>query len=176
MSVRRAYALLDRPAPRVGPGPPVVRGSRPGRVCLDVPPSAYGAGGAFRGELSAGRNAAPGSPPEFRVAGPPARVPLRRLNEERPVSARVDPARAGIGAARARHEELGAVAAQRSLPYVRTTAPLPNTRTGPSVNRVTEKPEANIGMPAPCTIGYVLMTSSSISSTSSPASSAPPHR
>ncbi len=65
---------------------------------------------------------------------------------------------------------------QRFLLYVRTSTPLPNERTDSSANCVIAKPESNIGMPEPCTMGYVLMTSSSISSASSPAILAPPHR
>ncbi|GAA2372309.1 hypothetical protein GCM10010378_09480 [Streptomyces viridochromogenes] len=44
---------------------------------------------------------------------------------------------------------VGRLGAQRFLLYVRTTAPLPKPRTSSRVNSVTEKPEANIGMPVP---------------------------
>ena len=44
---------------------------------------------------------------------------------------------------------LGRERTQRFLLYVRTTAPLPKTRTLSRVNSVTAKSEPNIGMPVP---------------------------
>ncbi len=66
--------------------------------------------------------------------------------------------------------------AQRFLLYFRTTTPLSKPRTSSSVNSERANPEPNIGMPEPCTTGYVLMISSSISSISSPATCEPPQR
>lgn len=97
--------------------PPVVRGSRLDQVCVDVPPSLYGAEVAFWSALLAGWESAPGSRPEFHVLKPPTGLPVRvllqrlgqePLGEERPASAHLDLACADITATRARHEELGA--------------------------------------------------------------------
>ncbi|MER6619411.1 VOC family protein [Streptomyces sp. NPDC000931] len=93
--------------------PPVVHGSRLDQVCLDVPPSRHEAEVAFWSGLLADWESVPGSLPEFHVVKPPAGLPVRillqRLAEEGPVSAHPDLACADIGAARARHEGLGAV-------------------------------------------------------------------
>ncbi|WP_369172314.1 VOC family protein [Streptomyces sp. R28] len=92
--------------------PPVVHGSRLDQVCVDVPPSLYGAEVAFWSGLLADWASAPGSRPEFHVLRPPSGLPVRillqRLGEERPASAHLDLACADIAATRARHEELGA--------------------------------------------------------------------
>jgi hypothetical protein len=92
--------------------PPVVHGSRLDQVCVDVPPSLFGAEVAFWSGLLADWASAPGSRPEFHVLRPPSGLPVRillqRLGEERPASAHLDLACADIAATRARHEELGA--------------------------------------------------------------------
>ncbi|MEU6417535.1 VOC family protein [Streptomyces spiralis] len=94
--------------------PPVVRDSRLDQVCLDVPPSTYGAEVAFWSELltAAGWRSLPGALPEFHVVEPPPGLPVRvllqRLAEERPASAHLDLACADIGATRSWHESLGA--------------------------------------------------------------------
>lgn len=102
--------------------PPVVRGSRLDQVCIDAPPSLYGAEVAFWSALLDGWESAPGSLPEFHVLKPPPALPIRillqRLGEERlgeehpgekrPASAHLDLACADIAATRARHEQLGA--------------------------------------------------------------------
>ncbi|MFD8152100.1 VOC family protein [Streptomyces sp. NPDC059720] len=92
--------------------PGVVRGSRLDQVCVDVPPSAYGAEVAFWSALLAGWKSRPGSLPEFHVIEPPSGLPVRlllqRLDEERPVSAHLDLACADPAGTRARHEALGA--------------------------------------------------------------------
>ncbi|WP_251094895.1 VOC family protein [Streptomyces sp. Caat 7-52] len=92
--------------------PPVVSGSRLDQVCLDIPPSRYDAERAFWAGLTGWRQQA-GSRLEFTVLLPPAGFPVRlllqRLDGERPASAHLDLACAGISAVRVRHEELGAV-------------------------------------------------------------------
>jgi hypothetical protein len=94
--------------------PPVVRDSRLDQVCLDVPPSSYGAEVAFWSGLltAAGWRSVPGSLPEFHVLEPPhglpVRVLLQHLDEERPASAHLDLACADIAATRSWHESLGA--------------------------------------------------------------------
>ncbi|MDC0768088.1 VOC family protein [Streptomyces sp. HD] len=107
--------------------PPVVHGSRLDQVCVDVPPSLYGAEVAFWSALLDGWESAPGSLPEFHVLKPPPGMPVRillqrlgeegtggerpggeRPGEERRASAHLDLACADIAATRARHEELGA--------------------------------------------------------------------
>ncbi|MYR62463.1 VOC family protein [Streptomyces sp. SID625] len=92
--------------------PPVVRGSRLDQVCLDVPPSAFGAEVAFWSGLLEGWTSGPGALPEFHAIAPPAGLPVRillqRLDEERAAAAHPDLACADIAATRARHEERGA--------------------------------------------------------------------
>ncbi|MEU0332600.1 VOC family protein [Streptomyces sp. NPDC006193] len=92
--------------------PPVVSGSRLDQVCLDIPPSAYGAEAAFWAALTGWERRA-GSRPEFQVLAPPPELPVRlllqRLDEERPASAHLDLACADVAAVRSRHETHGAV-------------------------------------------------------------------
>ncbi|NEA45928.1 VOC family protein [Streptomyces sp. SID10815] len=92
--------------------PPVVRGSRLDQVCLDVPPSPWGAEVAFWSALLDDWESLPGSRPEFHVLTPPAGLPVRillqRLDEERPATAHLDLACADLAATRADHERLGA--------------------------------------------------------------------
>ncbi|MFI9820981.1 VOC family protein [Streptomyces sp. NPDC052013] len=92
--------------------PGIVRGSRLDQVCLDTPPSLFGAEVAFWSALLPAWQSRPGSLPEFHVLAPPAGLPVRillqRLADERPASAHLDLACADIAATRARHEELGA--------------------------------------------------------------------
>jgi hypothetical protein len=92
--------------------PPVVRGSRLDQVCLDLPPSSYDTEVAFWSGLLPDWESLPGSLPEFHVVKPPSGLPVRillqRLGEERPVSAHLDLACAGIDTTRADHERLGA--------------------------------------------------------------------
>lgn len=92
--------------------PPVVRGSRPDQVCIDIAPSAYDTEVAFWSALLDGWTSAPGSLPEFHVVKPPPGLPIRillqRLGEERRTGAHLDLACADIGATRAEHQRLGA--------------------------------------------------------------------
>ncbi|MFH8799964.1 VOC family protein [Streptomyces sp. NPDC017936] len=93
--------------------PPVVAGSRLDQVCLDVPPSAYGAEVAFWSGLLPEWTSRPGALPEFHSVAPPPGLPIRvllqRLDEERPLSAHLDLACGpDVDAVRARHERLGA--------------------------------------------------------------------
>ncbi|MCT7353498.1 VOC family protein [Streptomyces sp. 15-116A] len=92
--------------------PGIVHGSRLDQVCLDTPPSLWGAEVAFWSALLPHWKSRPGSRPEFHVLAPPAGLPVRvllqRLDDERPPSAHPDLACADIAGTRARHEEFGA--------------------------------------------------------------------
>ncbi|WP_329220948.1 VOC family protein [Streptomyces sp. NBC_01485] len=131
-AVHEGWAVLRSPAGQLfcavpwrgeSVRPPVVSGSRLDQVCLDVPPTAFEAEVAFWSGLLPDWSARPGSRPEFHVVepppGPPIRILLQRLDEERPeergsASAHLDLAcGADVDAVRVRHERLGAVLVAR---------------------------------------------------------------
>ncbi|WP_416956673.1 VOC family protein [Streptomyces sp. Agncl-13] len=92
--------------------PPVVAGSRLDQVSLDIGPGSYDAEVAFWSALLPDWASLAGALPEFHVLKPPPGLPIRillqRLGEEHLAAAHLDLACADIGAAVARHEELGA--------------------------------------------------------------------
>ncbi|MFI9807393.1 hypothetical protein ACIHEJ_24035 [Streptomyces sp. NPDC052301] len=96
--------VLRRAAARGVGAAAVVAGSGLDRVCLDIPPSVYATESAFRARLT-GRQERTGSRPDFVTlapsAGLPVRILLQRLDDERPVAARLDPGCADIAAVRA---------------------------------------------------------------------------
>ncbi|MEZ0066015.1 hypothetical protein ABIA32_002024 [Streptacidiphilus sp. MAP12-20] len=91
--------------------PPVFENTRLDQVSIDIAPEAFETESAFWGELT-GWPILTGSRPEFRVAKPPAELPVRillqRLDEPRATGARLDFACADRWAARTAHEKLGA--------------------------------------------------------------------
>ncbi|CQR61947.1 Hypothetical Protein sle_24860 [Streptomyces leeuwenhoekii] len=156
------------PEPAARPAP-VRAGGRGGRPPHRVPPlRRLGVLGGLRGVRLASGVAAWAGPPYRDPRAQRLVAPDDRLDLLPAGGADVLPAVHG--------SSVEPMAAQRLRPYVRTTRPLSRVRTDSSVKAGTAAAERNIGMPEPSTSGYVLITSSSISSISCPATSEPPQR